>query len=150
MLAEFTTVHDFANNFIAAHGGDAQLDESIGEKNASAAMNFFWESTEGCGNSGNIAGPIAGGNCEALAGLKHDAHAAGKCAGANFRAAKIGENGQRLLHYGRGLAKQSDHARVPLVRAVRKIQAGHVHTRTHELRDHTPGIRGGPQSANNF
>src|ERR1700729_332431 len=105
MLAEFAAVYHFTNHFIAAHGRNAQLDESISEKNASAALNFFWERAKRGGNSGHVAGAISAGNCETLAGLKRDAKAANKCSGANFWPAEIGQNCERLFHRGRGFTK---------------------------------------------
>ncbi len=62
-----------------------------------AAVHFARQAGESGGNSVGVAGAVADGNCETLAGAQSDAPAAYERARANFRSAQIGQDGDGLF-----------------------------------------------------
>ena len=150
MLAKFAAVAHFADHFVAMDGDDAQLDEPIGQQNASAAMHFLRQRSKGSGDAFRAARIVAGSNLESLPGAQHDGSAAQQRAGANFRPAQICKNSDGFFRADCRLTNALDGAQVPVMRTMRKIQAHHVHPRADELFDAPLRIGRGAQSANDF
>ena len=66
VLAEYAAVHDFADDFLAAHFFNPQLDQSIRQQDAIAAMHFAGKRTKGGADAIGITRNPRGGDDEAL------------------------------------------------------------------------------------
>ena len=136
MLAECAAVHHFANHLPVAHLLDAQLDQSVREQNAVTAVHLTRQCRERGAHARGIAQHFGGGNNELLAGPQHHRPATRERSGANFRPLQIRQNRNRFFMFPGGGANHREILRVLLVRAVREIQARHVHPGREKLVDH--------------
>jgi hypothetical protein len=98
-------------------------------------MDFPRKGLERCENTFGAARLVADGDFESLAGAQDDASAARQGSRTDFGTTEVGKNGDWFFRTHRGLANAFDGAKVPIVRAMRKIQTHHVHAGADESLD---------------
>src|SRR5258707_6072275 len=104
VFAKGAAIYDFADHFGSAHLQHAQFNQSIGKKNAVAAMNFARERLENGAHAGGITEHARGGDHKFLAGAQNYRRTAGEPAGSNPGALQGGEGSDWVAEMDRRTA----------------------------------------------
>src|SRR5580704_402786 len=150
MLAERSAIDDFANHFLAANLLDAQFNQTVREKDAVSAVDFARQRSENSADARSIAQNPRSGDDEALSRAQHHGPASRERSGANLRALQIGQDGDGLFPLDSSSAERGNILRMLGVRAVREIQAGHIHSGMQQTANHARRATRRADGANDF
>jgi hypothetical protein len=149
VIANWAAADYFRTHFRVADVDDAQLDGSIGQQYAVARFYVGGE----VGVSGGGAAAIAQKEfrCDREGGpdVEHAA-AARKAAETDFGPLQIEHDANRTAQFRGGPADFRNARGVLCLRAVRRVQAEHIHAGQQELLDNGRGIAGGPQGGDDL
>src|ERR1700734_1780550 len=150
MLAQNSAVQNFADYILTAHGADAQLDQTVAQKNARAGSDFAGEIRERGGDESGSADDVAGSNAHGRAALQFDGFVALQASSADLGALQILQNADGAVFFFSGAVEAFDVVGVIFVRAVGKVEAGNVHAQAKQVAHRSFGVAGRADGADDL
>ena len=150
MFPQQAAVHDIANHIVVVQLVHAQLDQAIGEQNVRTLFDILRQRLEGGAHHRSRALDLPRRDGKPV--TRHQLHgqAALESAGANLWSLQIAQDAQRLALLPAHVADHPHHRQLPLVRAMGKVQAHHIHAGAHHVPDHRLRVRGWPKCGDDF
>src|SRR5262249_42021221 len=136
VFSESAAIHYFANHFGFLYPTHSQFDQTVGEKNSVAGVNFARERLEHGVDARGVPQDLRRGDGEFLTCAEENWAATGQGAGADFGPLQVREDGDGLLLLRCGGAEEGDASGVLIVGTVGEIQAGDVHAGLEEFFDY--------------